>query len=219
MEQLIKKIEKAWSMLLNQKSKSYLLRSKIDQSIAITNSNLTASFLGNRQMANHNTADIKYCLQEIVVKKAIEPESTNLNVELMFLKHQLKLNKQLLENSQSLMSAIEQLQNAHQRVMKTNEDIVKFNSSMLEATSEIISTDELPAQMSLETDEIHTEVDKIEKSCVTSDKTAEKLMKQIEEINVKNDTLSTELGQKREKILKNRERITGVRADLSVWTK
>ena len=65
MEQLIKKIEKAWSMLLNQKSKSYLLRSKIDQSIAITNSNLTASFLGNRQMANHNTADIKYCLQEI----------------------------------------------------------------------------------------------------------------------------------------------------------
>ena len=219
MEQLIKKIEKAWSMLLNQKSKSYLLRSKIDQSIAITNSNLTASFLGNRQMANHNTADIKYCLQEIVVKKAIEPESTNLNVELMFLKHQLKLNKQLLENSQSLMSAIEQLQHAHQRVMKTNEDIVKFNSSMLEATSEIISTDELPAQMSLEIDEIHTEVEKIEKSCVTSDKTAEKLMKQIEEINVKNDTLSAELGQKREKILKNRERITGVRADLSVWTK
>ena len=44
-------------------------------------------------------------------------------------------------------------------------------------------------------------------------------MKQIEEINVKNDTLSAELGQKREKILKNRERITGVRADLSVWTK
>ena len=63
MEKLRDKIEKIWSGLLNQKSKNYLLRSKIDQSIAVTNSNLSASFLGNRQMANHNTEDIKYCLQ------------------------------------------------------------------------------------------------------------------------------------------------------------
>ena len=44
MKHLIEKIKKAWSVLLNQKSKNYLLRSKIDQNIAITNSNLTASF-------------------------------------------------------------------------------------------------------------------------------------------------------------------------------
>ena len=82
------RMEKAWSILLNQKSKNYLLRSKIDQSIAIINSNLTASFLGNRQMANHNTADIKYCLNEIVENNSAEPDAVKLNVELIFLKHQ-----------------------------------------------------------------------------------------------------------------------------------
>ena len=100
-------------------------------------------------MANHNTADIKYCLKKIVKKNSAELDATELNVELMFMKHQQKLNKRLMENSKALMSAIEQLQQAHQRVMKTNEEIVSFNLSMLEATSEIISTDELPSQMRL----------------------------------------------------------------------
>ena len=219
MEKLKEKMEKTWSILLNQKSKNYLLRSKIDQSIAITNSNLTASFLGNRQMANHNTADIRYCLNEIVEKNAAEPDAIKLNVELIFLRHQQKLNKQLVENSKALISAIEQLQQAHQRVMKTNEEIVRFNSSMLEATSEIISTGELPIQMRLGTDETRTEVEKIEKSFKSSDKTTQKLMVHIDGISLRNDLLSKELSQKREKIIKNRERISGVRADLSIWTK
>ena len=93
MVKLIDKLEKAWSILLNQRSKNYLLRSKIDQSIAITNSNLMASFLGNQQMANHNTADIKYCLKKIAKKNSAELDATELNVELMFMKHQQKLNK------------------------------------------------------------------------------------------------------------------------------
>ena len=166
-----------------------------------------------------NTADIKYCLNEIVEKNAAEPDAIKLNVELIFLKHQQKLNKQLVENSKALISAIEHLQQAHQRVMKTNEEIVRFNSSMLEATSEIISTGELPIQMRLGTDETHAEVEKIEKGCISSDKTTQSLMVLIDEISIRNDLLSDELGQKREKIIKNRERISGVRADLSIWTK
>ena len=218
MEKLTEKIEKAWSVLSNQKSKNYLLRSKIDQNIAITNSNLTASFLGNRQLANHNTADIRYCLNEIVQKNSAEPDTTKLNVELLFLRHQQKLNKRLMENSKALILAIEHLQQAHHRVMKTNEEIVRFNSSMLEATGEIIATDQLPIKMRLDIEEMHTEVEKVEKSCLLSDRTTQKLMMQIEEITVKNDLLSEELSRKREKIIKNRDRVTGVRADLSIWT-
>ena len=216
---ITERIEKAWSVLLNQKSKNYLLRSKVDQNIAITNSNLSASFLGNRQMANHNTADIKYCLNQIVEKNIAEPDTAELNVELIFLKHQQKLNKRLVANSKALISAIEQLQQAHQRVMKTNEEIVNFNLRMLEATSEIISSDELPIQMRLDINEISTEIGKIEKDCVSSDKVIQKLIMQIEEISAKNEVLSKELNQKREKIIKNRERIASVRADLSIWTK
>ena len=129
MEKLTDKMEKIWSSLLNQKSKNYLLRSKIDQSIAITISNLSASFLGNRQMANHNTEDIKYCLNEIIEKNSTEPDVTKLNVNLIFMKHRQRLNKRLVENSKILIAAIEQLQLAHQRVMKTNEEIVKFNTN------------------------------------------------------------------------------------------
>ena len=218
MEKLTDKMEKVWSRLLNQKSKNYLLRSKIDQSIAVTNSNLSASFLGNRQMANHNTDDIKYCLNKIIDKNSAEPDATKLNVDLIFLKHRQKLNKRLVENSKILIAAIEQLQMAHQRVMRTNEEIVKFNSSMLETTSEIISTNELPFQLRLGESEIQSELEKVEKGCLSSDKTTQKLIKQVEDLWMKNDLLSEELDQKREKIIKNRDRISGVRADLSIWT-
>ena len=211
-------MEKIWSSLLNQKSKNYLLRSKIDQSIAITNSNLSASFLGNRQMANHNTDDIKYCMNKIIDKNSAEPDATKLNVDLIFLKHRQKLNKRLVENSKILIAAIEQLQMAHQRVMRTNEEIVKFNSSMLETTSEIISTNELPFQLRLGESEIQSELEKVEKGCLSSDKATQKLIKQVEDLRMKNDLLSEELDQKREKIIKNRDRISGVRADLSIWT-
>ena len=218
MEKLTDKMEKIWSKLLNQKSKNYLLRSKIDQSIAVTNSNLSASFLGNRQMANHNTDDIKYCMNKIIDKNSAEPDATKLNVDLIFLKHRQKLNKRLVENSKILIAAIEQLQMAHQRVMRTNEEIVKFNSSMLEATSEIISTEELPFQLRLGESEIQSELEKVEKGCLSSDKTTQKLIEQVEDLRMKNNLLSEELDQKREKIIKNRDRISGVRADLSIWT-
>ena len=218
MEKLTDKMEKIWSKLLNQKSKNYLLRSKIDQNIAVTNSNLSASFLGNRQMANHNTDDIKYCMNKIIDKNSAEPDATKLNVDLIFLKHRQKLNKRLVENSKILIAAIEQLQMAHQRVMRTNEEIVKFNSSMLETTSEIISTNELPFQLRLGESEIQSELEKVEKGCLSSDKTTQKLIKQVEDLWMKNDLLSEELDQKREKMIKNRDRISGVRADLSIWT-
>ena len=219
MEKLIDKMEEIWSSLLNQKSKNYLLRSKIDQGIAITNSNLSASFLGNRQMANHNTDDIKYCLNKIIEKNSTGPNETKLNVDLIFLKHREKLNKRLLENSKILIAAIEQLQLAHQRVMRTNEEIVKFNTSMLEATGEIIATNELPIHLRLGVSEIQSELEKIKKDCLLSDKTTQKLIKQIEDICMENDSLSEELNKKREKIIKNRDNISGVRAELSIWTK
>jgi hypothetical protein len=219
MEKLIDKMEKIWSSLLNQKSKNYLLRSKIDQSIAITHSNLSASFLGNRQMANHNTDDIKYCLNKIIEKNSTEPDAIKMNVDLIFLKHRQKLNKRLLENSKILIAAIEQLQLAHQRVMRTNEEIVRFNSSMLETTGEIIATNELPIHLRLGVSEIQSELEKIEKDCLSSNKTTQKLIKQIDDIFMENDSLSEELNKKREKIIKNRGHISGVRADLSIWTK
>ena len=218
MREINQKIEKNWASLLNQRSQNYLVRSKIDQNIAIANSNLSASFMGNRQLANHNTADIKYNLTKIAANNLNGNNSETENIELLFLKHQQKLNKQLAENSKGLIEALEKLQLAHRRVMKTNEEIIKFNASLIDSTSEIIQTNELPESMQLSNESIVSELEKIEKDTVATNAKLEKLSARVDEISKVSDKLSAELSMKREKIKENRDRISSIRADLSLWT-
>ena len=211
-------IDKNWSFLLRQRSKNYLARSKLDQNIAVINGNLSASFVGNRQLANHNTADIRFNLNKIAEHDLIKTEFEEENIELVFLKHQQKLNKRLVENSEQLVKAAEQLQLAHKRVMKTNEDIIKFNSKLIESTSEVIGTGELPKGMQLSGENIKIELNKIEKTTSATDKKIENLLTRIDEIAKENEKLSQELDVKRKKITENRELISSLRADLSLWT-
>ena len=218
MNKPLKKIEKNWTALLRQRSRNYLVRSKLDQNITITQSNLSASFMGNRQLANHNTADIRFNLNKIAEYNLTGDNLEGENIELTFLKHQQKLNKRLLENSEQLVNALEQLQSAHKRVMKTNEDIIKFNTGLIESTVKVIQEGELPREMQLSEENIKIELDKIEKTITATDKKIEKLLARVDEISKENGKLSSELNLKREKITENRELISSLRADLSIWT-
>tara|TARA_Y100000022_G_scaffold195235_1_gene200625 strand:+ start:667 stop:1326 length:660 start_codon:yes stop_codon:yes gene_type:complete len=218
MTEIHEKIEKNWALLLNQRSQNYLVRSKIDQNIAIANSNLSASFMGNRQLANHNTADIKYNLTKIAAKNLKGTNSEIENIELVFLKHQQRLNKKLAENSQGLIEALEKLQLAHSRVMKTNEEIIKFNASLIDSTSKIIQTNQLPQSMQLSDESIVSELEKIEMNTAATNGKLEKLSAKVDEISKFGDKLSAELDLKREKIKENRDRVSSIRADLSLWT-
>jgi len=211
------KIEAVWAELLHQKSTNYLIRSKIDQNIAISNSNLSASFMGNRQLANHNTADIRYNLTKIAEKKLPTDNLDQENIEMVFLQHQQKLNKRLLENSKDLILALEQLQLTHKRVMKTNEEIIKFNTSLINSTSEILEKDQLPEAMRLDTNQIVFELEKIQKKQKDFDLETEKLLTKTEQITENNEKLSVELNIKREKINKNRKHISSLRSDLSIF--
>ena len=218
MDKFKEKIEKNWTLLLRQRSKNYLLRSKLDQNIAITNANLSASFMGNRQLANHNTADIKFNLNKIAENNLSGDNLEEENIELVFLRHQQKLNKKLYENSKQLVSALEQLLLAHKRVMQTNEEIIKFNGSLIESTSEIIQTGELPQEMQLSEENINIELEKIEKVLGSTNKKIQSLLARVEEISEENEKSSLELNLKREKIIENRDLISSARADLSLWT-
>ena len=218
MDEIKKTIDRNWSYLLRQRSKNYLARSKLDQNIAIINGNLSASFVGNRQLANHNTADIRFNLNKIAEHDLIKTEYEEENIELVFLKHQQKLNKRLVENSEQLVKAAEQLQLAHKRVMKTNEDIIKFNSKLIESTSEVIGTGELPKDMQLSEENLKIELNKIEKTTSATDKKVETLLTCVDEIAKENEKLSQELDVKRKRITENRELISSLRADLSLWT-
>ena len=218
MDEIKRSIDKNWSFLLRQRSKNYLARSKLDQNIAIIYGNLSASFVGNRQLANHNTADIRFNLNRIAEHDLAKTEFDEENIELVFLRHQQKLNKRLVENSEQLVKAAEQLQLAHKRVMKTNEDIIKFNSTLIEGTSEVIATGELPKGMQLSGENIKIELNKIEKTTSATDKKIENLLTRVDEIAKENEKLSQELDVKRKKITENRELISSLRADLSLWT-
>ena len=217
MKNIKKKIEKIWAKLLHQKSINYLLRSKIDQNMAITNSNLTASFMGNRQLANHNTADIKHNLIKIAEKNLPVNGLDQENIEVVFLQHQQKLNKQLLENSKAILQALEQLQLAHKRVMRTNEDIIKFNTSLINSTSEILEKDQLPETMKLNKDQMVAELEKVQFKQNIIDKETQKLLLRNETVSKNNENLSAELNIKREKINQNRTLVSTLRADLSVF--
>ena len=218
MDEIKRTIDKNWSFLLRQRSKNYLARSTLDQNIAIINGNLSASFVGNRQLANHNTADIRFNLNKIAERDLTKTEFDEENIELVFLRHQQKLNKRLVENSEQLVKAAEQLQLAHKRVMKTNEDIIKFNSNLIESTSEVIEKGELPKAMQLNGENIKIELNKIEKTISATDKKVENLLTRVDEIAKENEKLSQELDVKRKKITENRELISSLRADLSLWT-
>lgn len=218
MREINEKIERNWASLLNQRSQNYLVRSKIDQNIAIANANLTASFMGNRQLANHNTADIKYNLTKIAANNLKGTNSETENIELLFLKHQQRLNKNLAENSTGLIEALEQLQLAHRRVMETNEEIIKFNGNLIDSTSKIIQTNELPQSMQLSDESIVSELEKVELETAATNAKLEKLSARVDEISQVSDKLSAELSIKREKIKENCDRISSLRADLSLWT-
>ena len=54
-----------WADLLEMKSIGYLIRAKIEQNLSLVISNISSSFMGNRQLANHNTDDVRYNLNKI----------------------------------------------------------------------------------------------------------------------------------------------------------
>ena len=217
MKNIQNKIDTIWAELLHQKSTNYLIRSKIDQNIAISNSNLTASFMGNRQLANHNTADIRYNFTKIAEKNLPTNHLLQENIEMVFIQHQQKLNKRLLENSKDLLLALEQLQLTHKRVMNTNEEIIEFNTGLINSTSEILEKDQMPERMRLNANQILSELEKIQKKQEFFNRETEKLLTKTKKITENNEALSAELNIKRDKINKNRKYISSLRADLSIF--
>ena len=102
--------ESLWAELLEMKSIGYLIRAKIEQNLSLVISNISSSFMGNRQLANHNTDDLRYNLNKICNLKFDKTGELPANIQLKFLKHRQRLNQQLLSNSEAMLSAVESLQ-------------------------------------------------------------------------------------------------------------
>lgn len=212
----LKKIGILWADLLEIKSLGYLIRAKIEQNISIVLSNISSSFMGNRQLANHNTDDIKFNIEKIIGSKFGEADKVSKLIQLRFLNHRQKLNKRLLSNSEDLLSAIENLQSVQKKIMSTNEEIIRFNTSAIELSSNLLSEDHDfgEDERKISVDE---ELDKLMESCSMSRKKCQILTKKIEDVFEANTKAQLEVQSKREKIMTNRRNISELRKVIDVF--
>ena len=212
----LKKIGILWADLLEIKSLGYLIRAKIEQNISIVLSNISSSFMGNRQLANHNTDDIKFNIEKIIGSKFGEEDKVSKLIQLRFLNHRQKLKKRFLSNSEDLLSAIENLQSAQKKIMSTNEEIIRFNTSTIELSSNLLSEghvfDEDERKISVD-----EELDRLMKSCSMSRKKCQTLTKKIEDVFEVNTKAQLEVQSKREKIMTNRRNISELRKVIDIF--
>ena len=206
-----------WAELLEQKSFAYLVRSKIEQNLNLVISNITASFLGNRQLANHNTEDIIYNLVKICEKKFSDGGSIPRDIELRLLEHRQKLNERLISNSKEMLEAVTKLQEVHSKIMETNEEVVTFNSSIIELSAEMLANDEKFYQDNFKTKNFKGEFTKIKRGVENSTKASKKLSEKADTLFKRNLEAQDEIHKKREKILKNRARVSDTRKKIKLF--
>ena len=208
---LNEKVERLWTELLSIKSIGYLVRAKIEQNISIALSNISSSFMGNRQLANHNTDDIKFNIFKICESKFDQSHAVSKSLQLRFLRHRFTLNKRLISNSEDLLSAVALLQSMHRKIMNTNEEIIRFNTSTINLTSALLADDISITNDALDDDEIEAELDKLGKECAASKKKCERIMKKVDAVFQENIKAQELIQFKRQTIMKNRKSISDSR--------
>ena len=206
-----------WADLLEMKSIGYLIRAKIEQNLSLVISNISSSFMGNRQLANHNTDDVRYNLNKICSVKFDKTEVLPKLIQLKFLKHRQKLNKQLISNSAAMLDAVENLQEVHKKIMKTNEEIIKFNSEIINLSTQLLADENLDSNYNLDSKAMNIELDSLEKQCVKSKKDCEKLTKKIDFVFSQNLESQQTILNKRQKIMKNRKNISETRKQINLF--
>ena len=206
-----------WAELLEIKSFGYLIRAKIEQNLSLVISNISSSFMGNRQLANHNTDDVRHNLNKICSTKFDKTEVLPKLVQLKFLKHRQKLNKQLISNSAAMLDAVENLQEVHKKIMKTNEEIIKFNSEIINLSTKLLADENLDSNYNLDSKAINIELESLEKQCIKSKRDCEKLTKKVDIVFSQNLESQQTILNKRQKIMKNRKNISDTRKQINLF--
>ena len=206
-----------WAELLELKSIGYLIRAKIEQNMSLVISNISSSFMGNRQLANHNTDDIKYNLNKICELRFDETDVMSKSIQLKFLQHRQRLNKQLVANSEAMLNAVECLQEVHTKIMKTNEEVIKFNSEIVDLATQLLADDKIADSHILDEERLNSELDKLERQCGKTQKDCMKMTKKIDAIFDQNQKAQNLILNKRQKIMKNRRNISETRKQINMF--
>ena len=138
-------------------------------------------------------------------------------IQLKFLKHRQKLNKQLISNSAAMLDAVENLQEVHKKIMKTNEEIIKFNSEIINLSTQLLADENLDSNYNLDSEAMNIELDSLEKQCVKSKRDCQKLTKKVDVVFSQNLESQQTILNKRQKIMKNRKNISETRKQINLF--
>jgi len=173
--------------------------------------------MGNRQLANHNTDDIKFNLTKILNANSGDKELASENIDVVYLEHRLKLNSRLLRNSEDLLDAVLKLQSVHKKIMKTNEEVIRFNSSMIELSADVLAGKPYPSEHDDNEESLNKRLAQIEKKYDTSKRKYKKIMESVENAFDASQKAQAEINRKRETIIANRKAISSTRRDIDIF--
>ena len=136
-----KNISDIRTVVLSNKASLYQSRAMIEENRMMILSNYAAAFMGNRQLANHNTEEIfanrRAILESFETKNENEAESIRAkisNAELTFLHNRASLNTAVLSISEEMARINASLIKINNKIMEANEKIVAFNSVQISIT-------------------------------------------------------------------------------------
>ncbi len=151
------KITSIKNIVSSNRASLYQSRSMIEENRLMILSNYAAAFMGNRQLASHNTNDIADDRREIVA--GFEPQSeVQMNYldaasnqsTLSFLEHRCELNSSMLDISETMAAINADLITVNKKIMDANERIVSFNARQIALNSELLDGASKPSLATVE---------------------------------------------------------------------
>ncbi|MAH73940.1 MAG: hypothetical protein CMK29_07585 [Porticoccaceae bacterium] len=211
-----KRISDIRTVVMSHKASLYQSRAMIEENRMMILSNYAAAFMGNRQLANHNTDELfanrKAILESFETKNDVEAESIRaklVNAELKFLENRSALNTAVLSISEEMAKINAHLININNKIMEANEKIVAFNASHIDINRQLLEATSVGLEHSVEESARLKSENEALIECVASEsqEQSERIM-EIMEASIENAEALSEnkntISVRRDEIMKNR---------------
>ena len=223
-----KKILNIDTSVMSNKASIYQSRSMIEENRLMILSNYSAAFMGNRQLANHNTDELfenrTAILASVNCQTDVEVNYVQASINkasLDFLEHRSAMNSAVLDVSEELAAINTQLIAINSKIMDANQGIVDFNSEQIAVNGSLLDGELKPSHATIDGNasliaangvamqEIASNAsrngDRMEALLSSSVDNSASLMENKNLINERRESITSN----RDDILANRQRISG----------
>ena len=213
------KITNIKALVIGNRASLYQSRSMIEENRLMILSNYASAFMGNRQLANHNTDEIadnrRAILDEYVAETQVEKNHIDATLNqstLEFFAHRCELNTSMLDISEKMASINAQLIAVNQQIMQANEMVVDFNSEQIARNHDLLDGGSSPSQATVQSNQALIDGNTIaaEELSANASANAERILDVMQE-SIENTELLIEnkaqINTRRDSIMVNRGRM------------